>query len=80
MADTPTDKDLSFEKAIDRLEDIVEQIESGEVGLEEALQRYEQGQSLIKRCRGILDKAERRIAELTEDAEGNPAISESDEQ
>ncbi|MFN3168947.1 MAG: exodeoxyribonuclease VII small subunit [Phycisphaeraceae bacterium] len=77
MPSKPTDKDLSFEQAIDRLEDIVEQIESGEVGLEEALQRYEQGQSLIKRCRGILDKAERRIAELTEDAEGRPAIGEA---
>lgn len=75
MAKKPTDKNLSFEQAIDRLEDIVEQIESGEAGLEEALAQYEQGQSLIKRCRGILEKAERRIAELTEDDQGRPVIS-----
>lgn len=75
MSDPPTDKPLRFENAIDRLEDIVEQIESGEVGLEEALERYEQGQALIKRCRGILDKAEQRIAELTEDDQGRPTLT-----
>jgi len=78
MANKPTDKNLSFEQAIDKLEGIVEQIESGEVGLEQALEQYEQGQALIKRCRGILDKAERRIAELTEDAQGRPAIAPAD--
>ena len=80
MPAKPTDKELSFEQAIDRLEDLVEQIESGEVGLEDALARYEQGQVLIKRCRGILDKAERRIAELTEDDQGTPTITESEGQ
>lgn len=74
MASKPTDtenKPPTFERAVADLEDIVDQIESGEVGLEEAIARYEQGQKLIQRCRGILDKAERRIAELTEDADGN---------
>ena len=80
MANPPTDKNLSFEQAIDRLEDIVERIESGEVGLEAALEQYEQGQSLIKRCRGILDKAERRIAELTEDTLGRPVITPADDE
>ena len=80
MPAKPTDKELNFEQAIDRLEDLVEQIESGEVGLEDALARYEQGQTLIKRCRGILDKAERRIAELTEDDQGTPRITEADGQ
>lgn len=69
------EQDLSFEQAIDNLEGIVERIESGEVGLEAALSQYEQGQALIKRCRGILDKAERRIAELTDDKEGRPTIA-----
>lgn len=68
---TDTNQQPTFEQAIEQLEDIVEQIESGEVGLEQAIDRYEAGQKLIQRCRGILDKAERRIAELTEDAEGN---------
>lgn len=77
MANKPTDKPISFEQAIDKLEDIVERIESGEVGLEQALEQYEQGQVLIKRCRGILDQAEQRITELTRDADGHPTITEA---
>ncbi|MEM6505790.1 MAG: exodeoxyribonuclease VII small subunit [Planctomycetota bacterium] len=72
------DRDISFEQAIDKLEDLIEQIESGEVGLEEAIAQYEQGQALIKRCRGILDKAERRIVELTQDEDGEPTVTEAD--
>ncbi|MEM1355844.1 MAG: exodeoxyribonuclease VII small subunit [Planctomycetota bacterium] len=68
---TDTDHQPTFEQSIEQLEAIVEQIESGEVGLEQAIERYEAGQKLIQRCRGILDKAEQRIAELTEDAQGN---------
>lgn len=59
----------SFEQAVDQLEDLIEQIESGEVGLEDALKRYEDGTKLIQRCRGILDTAEKKIAELTADAD-----------
>ena len=80
MPKPSTDKERSFEKAIDKLEDLIEQIESGEVGLEQAIEQYEQGQALIKRCRGILDKAERRIAELTQDKDGEPVITEADDQ
>ena len=54
-----------FEAAVQELEDLIEQIESGEIGLEAALRQYEQGTRLIRHCRGILDRAERRIAELT---------------
>lgn len=75
MPSPNTDKEPSFEQSIDKLEDLIEQIESGEIGLEQAIAQYEQGQSLIKRCRGILDKAERRITELTQDADGQPRIA-----
>ena len=75
MPSPSTDKQPGFEQAIDKLEDLIEQIESGEVGLEAAIAQYEQGQALIKRCRGILDKAERRIAELTQDENGEPTIA-----
>jgi len=61
---------LSFEQSLEQLEAIVERIESGEVGLEESLAEYESGAKLVKRCRAILDKAEKRIAELTADDEG----------
>lgn len=57
----------SFEEAVEELESIIERIESGEVGLEQAIEQYESGCVLIKRCRAILDRAERRIEELTAD-------------
>ncbi len=65
---------LGFEEAIEQLEDLIDQIESGEIGLEEALKRYEQGSALIKRCRAILDGAQERIAELTEAADGSGGL------
>lgn len=80
MPSPSTDKEPSFEQSIDKLEDLIEQIESGEIGLEQAIAQYEQGQALIKRCQGILDKAERRIAELTQDNHGQPTIAEADDQ
>lgn len=66
---------VSFEQAIDQLEQLIEKIESGEVGLEQALKHYEQGTQLIKRCRSILDSAEKRIAELTETEGGGLEMS-----
>ncbi|MBB6428271.1 exodeoxyribonuclease VII small subunit [Algisphaera agarilytica] len=64
-----TKKAPSFEQAIDQLEELIEQIESGEIGLEDALKRYEDGTKLIQRCRSILDSAEKKIGELTADGE-----------
>ena len=58
-----------FEDAVEQLEDLIEQIESGEIGLEDALKRYEDGTKLIQRCRGILDTAEKKIAELKVDGD-----------
>jgi len=65
---------LSFEQAIEQLEQLIEKIESGEVGLEQAIEHYEQGTHLIKRCRSILDSAEKRIAELTESETGELTV------
>ncbi len=55
---------LSFEKALERLEQIVDQIESGKVPLEESIDKYAQGIELIKQCRSILESAERKIQVL----------------
>ncbi|MEM0915167.1 MAG: exodeoxyribonuclease VII small subunit [Planctomycetota bacterium] len=60
--------EVGFEAAIARVEAIVERIESGEAGLEESIAEYEQGVALVKRCRAVLDRAEKRIQELTVDA------------
>ncbi len=64
------DGTVSFEDALERVEGLITQIESGEIGLEESLTRYEEGVALIKRCRAILDVAEQRVEELADDLEG----------
>jgi len=56
---------LSFEDSIKRLKDIVEQIEQGEIPLQDSLEQYEQGMSLIQHCRGILQQAEQRIEKIS---------------
>ena len=67
---TPAPEELRYEELIDQLEGIVDRIESGEIGLEESIKGYEEGIGLVKRARGILDRAEQRIVELNADSLG----------
>ncbi|MEE8156186.1 MAG: exodeoxyribonuclease VII small subunit [Phycisphaerales bacterium] len=61
----PDPKQMSFEQAVQELESIIERIEQGEVGLEQSLDEYRRGGTLIKRCRDILDVAEQQIEKMT---------------
>ena len=58
---TQQKKKQSFEEALKQLETIVSEIEEGKIGLEESIDKHEQGMKLIKYCRSILQKAEERI-------------------
>jgi exodeoxyribonuclease VII small subunit len=60
---------LSFEESIKRLKETVERIEQGEIALQDSLEQYEQGMALIGHCRGILEKAERRIEKISQGGE-----------
>jgi len=60
---------LSFEDAIKQLTCIVSKIEQGEIPLQDSLSQYERGMALIKHCKGILKKAEKRIEKISEDKE-----------
>lgn len=64
MADTTTDKD--FEASLKKLEQIVRELESGEVGLNESLARFEEGIGLYKKCRATLESAEKKIKILSD--------------
>jgi exodeoxyribonuclease VII small subunit len=55
----PPPKD--FEEALRELEQILAEIEKGEVGLEDSLLRYERGTFLIQHCQNILNTAEKQI-------------------
>ena len=60
----------SFEEGLRELEQILSEIESGEVGLEESLVKYERGTFLIAHCRGVLGNAEKQMEQLTKNADG----------
>lgn len=65
-------KKLKFEAAMERLDAIVEAMESGEIGIEESIAKYEEAMSLAAHCRRILDQAEQRIQKIQLDASGTP--------
>ena len=72
----PKNAEPTFESAIERLEKIVEQMESDKLPLEELLVRFEEGIKLVKICSEKLDAAEKRIEMITRDASGKPQIVE----
>src|SRR5947208_16864361 len=65
---------LHFEGAMDRLEEIVEQMESGKMMLEELIVRYEEGMKLVKICQERLASAEQRIEIITRNNAGKPMV------
>jgi exodeoxyribonuclease VII small subunit len=67
---------LNFEGAMDRLEEIVEQMESGKMMLEELIVRYEEGMKLVKVCQERLASAEQRIEIITRNNAGKPVVKE----
>lgn len=60
----------SFEEALRELEQILADIESGQVGLEESLVKYERGNFLIQHCRTVLNGAEKQIELLGKSPDG----------
>jgi len=54
-------KELTFEAAMVRLEEIVRKLEGGNAPLDESLSLFEKGVSLVKFCNGALDNAEQKV-------------------
>jgi exodeoxyribonuclease VII small subunit len=62
--------DITFEEALERLEQIVNQLEAGKLPLEDSLKVFEEGVGLARRCARYLEEAEKRIELLTRDESG----------
>ena len=60
----------TFEKSIQQLEEIVQELESGDLPLEKAMQRFEQGIRLSKQCSKMLDETEKKISVLVQKTDG----------
>lgn len=72
---------LPFEAALAKLEQIVGELDGGQLALSDALARYEAGVGHLKRCYQLLDQAERRIEVVTGlDSEGQPITKPFDEE
>lgn len=64
---TADDSSLSIEERLSRIEQVIEQMESDETGLEESFKLYEQGLKLIKDTELSIDKVEKQIKILSEE-------------
>lgn len=65
-------EEMNFEASIQRLEQIVRQMEQGNVPLEESLRLFEEGTALVGRCNGLLDVAEQKVVRLMKGPDGAP--------
>lgn len=70
---------LTFELAIGQLREIVTRIEQGQIALQDSLDQYEKGMALIKHCRDILQKAEKRIEKISKEEPTEPPEEEDPE-
>ena len=60
-------KQNNFEEKLNYLETLVEELESGELSLDESLKKFEEGIKKYKECKGLLNEAEKKIKILSED-------------
>jgi exodeoxyribonuclease VII small subunit len=63
-------EDMGFEKALEKLEKIVAELEEGDVSLDASLKRYEEGVKLVRVCRDNLEKAKKKVQLLMKDKNG----------
>lgn len=69
-----------FEAALARLEEIVQELEKGDLGLEQSLKLFEEGIKLSRICTKRLEDAERRVEILLKDKAGNMVAQPFEEQ
>lgn len=62
-------EEIKFEDAIKKLEDIAKELETGELGLDESVKKFEEGMELSKTCTKMLNDAEKKINILINDGE-----------
>ena len=72
----PREAEPNFEGAMDRLEKIVEQMESGKLPLEDLIVRYQEGMNLVKVCQERLAKAEQKIEIIARNSAGKTIVKD----
>ena len=69
------DKLPDFEKALEELESLVEQLESGDLSLDESLKQFKRGIELTRHCQGVLDQAQQSVEKLINTDDESSAVS-----
>lgn len=72
-------KKESFERLLEETEELVAQLESGELSLDQSLKRYEKGVENLRSCAKLLSTAEEKVKILIESTEGIFSLEEFDE-
>lgn len=78
MKKAKNDADFKFEKALARIEQIVDQMESGEIELDKALALYQEGMQLMASCQATLEETQNKIKKITRDIQGRLKVEEHD--
>jgi exodeoxyribonuclease VII small subunit len=65
-------KKVKFEEALERLEKIVDELEGGDLTLDESIARYEEGVKALKQCYEILQNAEKKVEVLMRGEDASP--------
>lgn len=63
------EEDMNFEDAMKTLEQIANELENGELSLEQSVDKFEEGIKISKKCNEILEKAEKKISILIKDGD-----------
>jgi len=74
MMNSKTDKLPDFEKALEELESLVEQMESGELSLDQSLSHFKRGVELTRHCQSVLDEAQQGVQKLMNTDEESSAV------
>ena len=61
----------TFEKSVEQLEQIIEELEAGDLSLEKAIKRFEEGIKLSKYCFNKLDETEKKVSILMQEMDGS---------
>lgn len=70
------EQNMTFEAAMQRLEEIVRTMEQGDVALEESLKLFQEGTQLVRTCSGLLENARQQIQKVVKGADGTPAMED----
>ena len=71
-----SEKNMTFEQSMQRLEQIVRAMERGDVALDESLKLFQEGTELVRACGQLLDEAQLQVQKVIKSADGTPVVED----